>query len=68
MMEDMWKTINIIVNVAANTKFDERYDVALDVNTFGSKNVLDFAKKCEAGDASPCHNWCPTLEGCEVSQ
>ncbi|KAF5183802.1 Fatty acyl-coa reductase [Thalictrum thalictroides] len=46
MMDDMWKTINIIVNVAANTKFDERYDVALDVNTFGSKNVLDFAKKC----------------------
>ncbi|PIA58968.1 hypothetical protein AQUCO_00400078v1 [Aquilegia coerulea] len=46
MLEEMWKDIDIIVNVAANTKFDERYDVALDVNTFGSKNVLDFAKKC----------------------
>ncbi|KAF5205360.1 Fatty acyl-coa reductase [Thalictrum thalictroides] len=46
LLEKMWKDIDIIVNVAANTKFDERYDVALDVNSFGSKNVLDFAKKC----------------------
>ncbi|PIA58966.1 hypothetical protein AQUCO_00400077v1 [Aquilegia coerulea] len=46
MLEEMWKEVDIIVNVAANTKFDERYDVLLDVNTFGSMNVLNFAKKC----------------------
>ncbi|PIA58964.1 hypothetical protein AQUCO_00400075v1 [Aquilegia coerulea] len=46
MLEEMWNEVNIIVNVAANTRFDERYDVALDVNTFGSMNVMNFAKKC----------------------
>ncbi|KAF5194509.1 Fatty acyl-coa reductase [Thalictrum thalictroides] len=46
MLEEMWSKINIIVNVAGNTKFDERYDVALDVNTFGSINVMNFAKNC----------------------
>ncbi|KAL5719569.1 alcohol-forming fatty acyl-CoA reductase [Ranunculus cassubicifolius] len=46
MIENLWKEIDIIVNSAANTKFDERYDVALSINTYGSKNVLDFAKKC----------------------
>lgn len=46
MMEELWKETNIIANVAANTRFDERYDVALSANTFGSKNAIDFAKKC----------------------
>ncbi|KAL5725346.1 alcohol-forming fatty acyl-CoA reductase [Ranunculus cassubicifolius] len=46
MTENLWKEINIIVNSAANTKFDERYDVALTVNTLGSKTAIDFAKKC----------------------
>ncbi|PIA58958.1 hypothetical protein AQUCO_00400074v1 [Aquilegia coerulea] len=77
MLQELLNEITIIVNVAGNTKFDERlvhtfaflyelnisimrnpnylhyyyscvfrYDVALDVNTFGSMNVLNFAKNC----------------------
>ncbi|CAN6555233.1 unnamed protein product [Malus baccata var. baccata] len=44
--EEMFNEIQIILNSAATTKFDERYDIALDVNTFGVLHVLSFAKKC----------------------
>ncbi|KAM1002508.1 hypothetical protein ACFX2I_002940 [Malus domestica] len=44
--EEMLNEIQIILNSAATTKFDERYDIALDVNTFGVLHVLSFAKKC----------------------
>ncbi|XP_029124871.1 alcohol-forming fatty acyl-CoA reductase [Cajanus cajan] len=37
---------DVIVNLAATTKFDERYDVALGINTLGAKHVLSFGKKC----------------------
>ncbi|XP_076896465.1 fatty acyl-CoA reductase 3-like [Bidens hawaiensis] len=43
---EMWKDVDVIVNAAATTNFDERYDLALHLNTFGAKNVLNFAKKC----------------------
>lgn len=43
---EMWREIDVVVNVAATTDFDERYDVALALNTFGAKIVLNFAKKC----------------------
>ncbi|CAI9262926.1 unnamed protein product [Lactuca saligna] len=46
LKEDMWRDVEVIVNTAASTNFRERYDVALDLNTFGAKSVLDFAKKC----------------------
>ncbi|XP_077230951.1 alcohol-forming fatty acyl-CoA reductase-like [Tasmannia lanceolata] len=46
MKEEMWREINVIVNVAATTNFDERYDVSLITNTMGAKHVLEFAKKC----------------------
>lgn len=46
LMEEITREIDIIVNVAATTNFDERYDVALNINALGAKNVLDFAKKC----------------------
>ncbi|XP_057479965.1 fatty acyl-CoA reductase 3-like isoform X1 [Actinidia eriantha] len=46
LVEEMWKGVDIVVNLAATTKFDERYDVALHLNTLGAKNVLNFAKKC----------------------
>lgn len=39
--------VNIIVNSAANTTFDERYDVSLDINTGGTGRVMTFAKKCK---------------------
>ncbi|KAL9373841.1 hypothetical protein Peur_033461 [Populus x canadensis] len=38
--------VDIIVNSAANTTFDERYDVAIDVNTRGTCHLMSFAKKC----------------------
>ncbi|KAK3415619.1 hypothetical protein EUGRSUZ_H01222 [Eucalyptus grandis] len=42
----MWREIDIIVNSAATTKFDERYDIALAVNSFGAKHVAEFAVRC----------------------
>ncbi|KAL4021150.1 hypothetical protein IC575_019941 [Cucumis melo] len=38
--------VDVIVNSAANTTFDERYDVAIDINTKGPSNLMEFAKKC----------------------
>ncbi|XP_060668544.1 probable fatty acyl-CoA reductase 4 isoform X1 [Ziziphus jujuba] len=45
-MEKLWKDIDVIVNSAATTSFDGRYDVALGTNTLGVLHVLSFAKKC----------------------
>ncbi|XP_054811043.1 fatty acyl-CoA reductase 2, chloroplastic-like isoform X2 [Prosopis cineraria] len=39
--------VNVIVNSAASTKFDERYDVALNSNTKGPSHLLNFAKSCK---------------------
>ncbi|PKI32818.1 hypothetical protein CRG98_046811, partial [Punica granatum] len=41
------KEVDIIVNSAANTTFDERYDVAIDINTRGAHNIMSFAKRCK---------------------
>ncbi|XWS56140.1 hypothetical protein CRYUN_Cryun09bG0061000 [Craigia yunnanensis] len=41
------KEVDIIVNSAANTTFDERYDVAIDINTRGACHLMGFAKKCK---------------------
>ncbi|KAG7559655.1 Fatty acyl-CoA reductase C-terminal [Arabidopsis thaliana x Arabidopsis arenosa] len=46
LRECIQQEIDIVVNVAATTNFDERYDVSLGINTFGALNVLNFAKKC----------------------
>ncbi|XP_023639272.1 probable fatty acyl-CoA reductase 5 isoform X3 [Capsella rubella] len=46
LIERMQKEIDIVVNVAATTNFDERYDVGLEINAFGALNILNFAKKC----------------------
>ncbi|RYQ97838.1 hypothetical protein Ahy_B08g093911 [Arachis hypogaea] len=46
LMDHICNQTDIIVNIAATTNFDERYDVALGINTFGVKHVLNFAKKC----------------------
>ncbi|CAI9779415.1 unnamed protein product [Fraxinus pennsylvanica] len=43
----MGKEVDIIVNSAANTTFDERYDVALDINTGGPTRLMNFAKQCK---------------------
>ncbi|KAH9309282.1 hypothetical protein KI387_037193 [Taxus chinensis] len=44
--EELFKKIDIIVNIAATTSFYERYDVAMNVNTMGAANVVRFGKKC----------------------
>ncbi|XP_021893940.1 fatty acyl-CoA reductase 2, partial [Carica papaya] len=41
------KEVDIIVNSAANTTFDERYDIAIDINTRGPFHLMGFAKKCK---------------------
>ncbi|XP_051120910.1 fatty acyl-CoA reductase 3-like [Andrographis paniculata] len=46
LTEDIQKGVDIIVNSAATTKFNERYDVALGINSMGAKNVMTFAEKC----------------------
>ncbi|KAL0460070.1 UNVERIFIED_CONTAM: putative fatty acyl-CoA reductase 4, partial [Sesamum latifolium] len=44
--EEIWRDVNIFVNSAATTKFDERYDVALGINAMGGMHVQHFARKC----------------------
>ncbi|CAN6560042.1 unnamed protein product [Malus baccata var. baccata] len=46
LREEMLSQIDVIVNLAATTNFDERYDIALALNTLGAKHVLNFAKQC----------------------
>ncbi|EEF33299.1 oxidoreductase, putative [Ricinus communis] len=46
LRDEILKDIDVVINFAATTNFDERYDVALGVNTLGALNVLNFAKKC----------------------
>lgn len=46
-VEAIAKEVDIIVNSAANTTFDERYDVALDINTRGPSRLMNFAKNCK---------------------
>ncbi|XP_054811780.1 fatty acyl-CoA reductase 1-like [Prosopis cineraria] len=45
-LEKMWEEIDIIANFAANTNFDERYDIAMEINTMGALHVLNFARSC----------------------
>ncbi|XP_047152306.1 fatty acyl-CoA reductase 1-like, partial [Vigna umbellata] len=40
------KMFNVVVNFAASTKFDERFDILMGVNTMGALHVLNFAKNC----------------------
>ncbi|KAK4493107.1 hypothetical protein RD792_018047 [Penstemon davidsonii] len=46
LRDEMCRQVDIIVNSAATTKFDERYDVALGINAFGTVHVEQFARKC----------------------
>ncbi|KAG6433090.1 hypothetical protein SASPL_104697 [Salvia splendens] len=47
LLEEMLTEIDVVVNLAATTNFDERYDVSLGINTLGAKHVLNFSKKCK---------------------
>ncbi|XP_060217186.1 fatty acyl-CoA reductase 3-like [Lycium barbarum] len=42
----MCREIDIIVNSAATTRFDERFDTAIRINTLGAVNVVKFSKQC----------------------
>ncbi|XP_061342397.1 fatty acyl-CoA reductase 3-like [Gastrolobium bilobum] len=46
LKEEIYNQTDVIVNLAATTNFDERYDISLGLNTFGVKHVINFAKKC----------------------
>ncbi|CAI0398254.1 unnamed protein product [Linum tenue] len=46
LKQQMWDEVDVIVNLAATTNFDERYDVAMGLNTMGAKHVISFAKNC----------------------
>ncbi|KAM6595226.1 hypothetical protein CsatA_005750 [Cannabis sativa] len=46
LRHQMLTQLDAIVNLAATTNFDERYDVSLYLNTMGPKYVLNFAKQC----------------------
>ncbi|WVZ54079.1 hypothetical protein U9M48_004943 [Paspalum notatum var. saurae] len=37
--------VDIIVNSAGNTTFEERYDVAMDINTLGPFRIMSFAQR-----------------------
>ncbi|KZV48119.1 fatty acyl-CoA reductase 3 [Dorcoceras hygrometricum] len=46
LRHNMLQEIDIIVNSAATTTFDERYDVALGINALGAMHVEKFARGC----------------------
>ncbi|KAJ0083290.1 hypothetical protein Patl1_29587 [Pistacia atlantica] len=46
LMEEMYKEIDLVVNSAATTDFDERYDFTFNINTMGTLNIMSFAKNC----------------------
>ncbi|KAM0943970.1 putative oxidoreductase [Dioscorea sansibarensis] len=45
LANEISREVDVIVNSAANTTFDERYDVALDINTLGPSRLMSFAKR-----------------------
>ncbi|KAL0369548.1 UNVERIFIED_CONTAM: Fatty acyl-CoA reductase 3 [Sesamum angustifolium] len=45
-LEELFGQVDFLINLAASTDFDERYDIALGINTIGPTNVLNFSKKC----------------------
>lgn len=47
MTDLLIKEVDIIVSSAANTTFDERYDVALKTNTRGVCRLFEFGKRCK---------------------
>ncbi|KAK6119851.1 hypothetical protein DH2020_046398 [Rehmannia glutinosa] len=46
LLKEMWEEVDVVVNLAATTNFDERYDVSLGINTMGARHVFNFSKNC----------------------
>ncbi|XP_065867409.1 fatty acyl-CoA reductase 3-like [Euphorbia lathyris] len=47
LREKLWEQVDFVLNFAATTNFDERYEIALGINTMGAVNVVNFAKRCQ---------------------
>ncbi|XP_073368059.1 fatty acyl-CoA reductase 2, chloroplastic-like [Aegilops tauschii subsp. strangulata] len=45
LAKEIAEEVDVIVNSAANTTFDERYDVALDINTVGPFRIMSFVQR-----------------------
>ncbi|KAG0448444.1 hypothetical protein HPP92_027833 [Vanilla planifolia] len=45
LAEEISEEVHVIVNSAASTTFDERYDVAMNINTIGPFRLMSFAKR-----------------------
>lgn len=45
-MEELRREVDVVVNSAATTTFDERYDMAIQINTLGAARCLELAKQC----------------------
>ncbi|XP_023756866.1 fatty acyl-CoA reductase 3 isoform X2 [Lactuca sativa] len=46
LLNEMRGQVNVVVSSAATTKFDERYDVALAINTLGVEHLSCFVNEC----------------------
>nr|GEW89398.1 alcohol-forming fatty acyl-CoA reductase [Tanacetum cinerariifolium] len=46
LLREMWGQVDVIVNSAAATKFDERYDISFATNTLGAEHVSSFVNQC----------------------
>ncbi|KAH7420487.1 hypothetical protein KP509_13G009800 [Ceratopteris richardii] len=45
-LSEIQEKVEIIVNSAASTTFDERYDYAINLNTKGAQRILEFGHSC----------------------
>ncbi|CAN6478277.1 unnamed protein product [Victoria cruziana] len=45
--KDIADEVEVIVSCAANTRFDERYDVAMNTNTRGASRLVKLARSCK---------------------
>ncbi|CAI5465740.1 unnamed protein product [Closterium sp. Yama58-4] len=46
VLEEIRSKVQVVINSAATTTFDERYDVALNINTQGPRRLLELAHSC----------------------
>ncbi|KAL6344468.1 hypothetical protein AAG906_039724 [Vitis piasezkii] len=44
-ISEIAEEVDVIINSAANTKFEERYDVSLSTNVLGPRRLMDFTNK-----------------------
>ncbi|KAI5388818.1 hypothetical protein KIW84_074469 [Lathyrus oleraceus] len=47
LQNEILEEIDVLVHSAASTKFDDRFDILMGVNTKGALHALNFAKNCQ---------------------